>query len=123
MPTATPSKSRRSRRAARRWTALVIHFERPPAVAIRPSSVRPAFSSTNGRPSANATRKRSFSRAARVGQDAGRDRDPDARSRRSPRPATRGFGIGHGGDTRADAGGDHAARRAACARRARTARA
>ena len=51
-------------RASPRWAGLVIHFESPLRVAIMPSSVSAAFSSTNGRRLRAATMKGSLSRRA-----------------------------------------------------------
>ena len=101
IPTRTASWRRLSQRAWRRWGALVIHFERPAAVAMRPSRVEAAFSSTNGRPRRAQERNRSFRRAASAARRPVSTATPARRRSARPRPATSGWGSRIAATTRA----------------------
>ena len=107
-----PCRSRRERRRGGAAAtgpgvagrALVIHFESPAAVAMRPSRVEAAFSRTNGRPRLAQERKRSFRRAASAARRPVSTATPARRRSARPRPSTSGLGSrsrGHDpGDSR-----------------------
>ena len=79
IPTQTASASARQRCASRRLSSLEIHFESPPAVATRPSSVMADFSDDERAPGPGVLSKRLVQEPGRVG----------LRRRRRPRPRRR----------------------------------
>ena len=96
-PTSTASCSRRSQRAWRLCAGLVIHFERPAAVAMRPSSVVAALSRTNGRNARRAApRKRSLSRTASPASRPVSTATPARRRSRASPAADDGVRVRHG---------------------------
>ena len=100
-PTSTASTRFRSRCTSARAASPVTQRLSPDAVASLPSSDTAALSVTQGRPARIALKKGRFSASVSPASTPVHTGIPSPRSRRTPRPSTRGFGSADPANTRA----------------------